>query len=153
MIVAFLFWFTYRTETRVEGLSPDPDVTIRVTAFRWSWRFDYQGEGVCVFGTPDDPPEMVVPVGWTVRIVLTSTDVIHCFFVRDFAFKRDAIPGRVTRFDLTWSGRDSTRAKCAEICGLAHYQQRFTVRAVSPSYFEGGSRTPAWPRPREHPGP
>ncbi|MGH2675925.1 MAG: hypothetical protein ACRDH1_11015, partial [Actinomycetota bacterium] len=93
--------FTFRTETRVEGLSPDPDVTIRVTAFRWSWRFDYQGEGVSVFGTPDDPPEMVVPVGRTVRIVLTSTDVIHSFFLRDFAFKRDAIPGRVTRFDLT----------------------------------------------------
>ena len=136
LIVAVLFVLTFRTETRVEDVTRDAAVTIRVEAFDWSWRFDYEGKDVSVFGTPDDPPEMVVPAGETVRVVLTSADVIHAFYVPEFLFKRDAIPGRTTRFDLNVEEPGVYRGQCAEFCGLDHARMRFTVRAVPGDEFD-----------------
>lgn len=135
LIVGVLFLLTYRTETSVETPAEEPAATVRVEAFNWSWRFTYQDRDVSVYGTPDDPPEMVVPVGEPVRIVLTATDVIHAFFVPEFLFKRDAIPGRTTRFDLRVEEPGVYRGYCAEFCGLDHWRMRFTVRAVAGEDF------------------
>jgi cytochrome c oxidase subunit 2 len=139
VIVTALFVLTFRVENRVVGL-PDPGApeapvaTIEVTAFDWSWRFDY-GNGVVVSGTPDDPPEMVVPAGQPVRIVLTSEDVVHSFYIPDFLFKRDATPGLVQRFDLLVDREGRYSGQCAEFCGLDHARMTFTLRAVSPAEF------------------
>lgn len=135
-LVVMLFVLSYRAEVRVEAPTDQPAATVRVTAFDWSWRFDYEGTDVSVIGTPDDPPEMVLPVGQPVRIRMTSTDVIHSFYVRDFLFKRDAIPGRTTSFDLTLDEAGVFRGQCAEFCGLDHYRMRFTVRGVSAGEFD-----------------
>ena len=139
VIVSALFVLTFRVENRVSRLpdpgAPDaPVTTIEVTAFDWSWRFDY-GNDVVVTGTPDDPPEMVVPAGETVRIVLTSEDVVHSFYIPDFLFKRDATPGLVQRFDLLVDREGVYSGQCAEFCGLDHARMTFTVRAVSPAEF------------------
>jgi cytochrome c oxidase subunit 2 len=136
LIVGGLFLLTYRAETTIEDIQSEPAATVTVEAFNWSWRFSYEGTGVSVFGTPDDPPEAVLPAGETVRIRLTSTDVIHAFFVRDFLFKRDAIPGRTTEFDLTIEEPGVYRGQCAEYCGLDHWRMRFTIRAVPPAEFQ-----------------
>jgi len=136
LIVGGLFLLTYRAETTIEDIQSEPAATVTVEAFNWSWRFAYEGTRVSVFGTPDDPPEAVLPAGETVRIRLTSTDVIHAFFVRDFLFKRDAIPGRTTEFDLTIEEPGVYRGQCAEYCGLDHWRMRFTIRAVPPAEFQ-----------------
>jgi cytochrome c oxidase subunit 2 len=136
LIVVGLFVLTYRTETTVEDLVAAPAATVRVEAFNWSWRFTYEDSGATVFGTPDDPPEAVLPVGRPVRFLLTSPDVIHSFFVPDFLFKRDAIPGRTTMFDLTIDRPGTYQGRCAEFCGLDHWRMRFTIRAVPPAEFE-----------------
>lgn len=136
VIVAFLFALTFDTEVDVERLARDPDVTVDVRGFTWSWRFDYRDQGVTVIGTPQQPPELVLPVGRTVRIVLTSGDVIHAFYVPGFLFKRDAIPGRVTEFDLVPQEEGEFRGFCAEFCGLDHARMTFTLRTVSPEEFE-----------------
>lgn len=139
VIVTALFVLTFRVENQVERL-PDPGApeapvaTIEVTAFDWSWRFDY-GNGAVVTGTPDDPPELVVPAGEPVRIVLTSEDVVHAFYIPDFLFKRDATPGLVQRFDLLIDEEGVYAGLCAEFCGLDHARMRFTVRAVTPAEF------------------
>lgn len=135
VIVAALFLLTLPIERRIGDLDRDPATTVHVEAFNWSWRFTYQGTGVSVAGTPADPPQMVLPVGDTVRIVLTADDVIHSFYVRDFLFKRDAIPGRPNRFDLRVEEPGVYRGQCAEYCGLDHWRMRFSIRAVSPSEF------------------
>jgi cytochrome c oxidase subunit 2 len=135
-IVAVLFVLTFRTERQVLTLDTRPAATIRVQAFDWSWRFDYEGTEVSVIGTPDDPPEMVVPVDEPVRIELTATDVIHSFYVRDFLFKRDAIPGIPNTFDLTVDEPGTYAGQCAEFCGLDHYRMRFSIRAVPAEEFE-----------------
>lgn len=138
LIVGGLFLLTFRAETAVErpGGGGEPVATVSVEAYDWSWRFTYEGTGVAVFGTPDDPPEAVLPAGETVRIRLTSDDVIHAFFVPDFLFKRDAIPGRTTEFDLSIDEPGLYRGLCAEFCGLNHWRMRFTIRAVPPLEFD-----------------
>jgi cytochrome c oxidase subunit II len=136
LIVAALFVLTYRTETAVEDLDSEPPTTVAVEAFNWSWRFTYEGTDVSIAGTPDAPPEAVLPVGETVRIRLTASDVIHSFYLPDFLFKRDAIPGRTTEFDLTLDEPGVYRGQCAEFCGLDHWRMRFTIRAVPRAEFE-----------------
>ena len=70
---------------------------IRVEGFQWEWTFYYLNEGFFTTGkTLVKPAEMVVPVDVPVHIELESRDVIHSFFVPDFLFKRDVIPGGTT---------------------------------------------------------
>jgi cytochrome c oxidase subunit II len=71
-----------------------------------------------------------------VRIILSSHDVVHAFYVPDFLFKRDATPGLIQRFDLLVEREGTYRGQCAEFCGLDHARMTFTVRAVPPSEFE-----------------
>jgi cytochrome c oxidase subunit 2 len=107
-----------------------------VTAFRWQWRFVYPDAGVTVTGAPDEPAEMVVPVGEPIRIVLSSADVNHAFYVPQFLFKRDAIPGRTTEFDVTVAEPGTYRGQCAEFCGVFHDRMLLSVRAVTRAEFD-----------------
>jgi cytochrome c oxidase subunit 2 len=135
VVVIGLFVATYNTEKRVDRVSASPDVRVRVTAFQWQWRFEYPAQGIDVIGTPARNPEMVLPVGETVQIRLVSADVDHSFYVPDFLFKRDAIPGFPNTFDLTIDHPGVYQGKCAEFCGLNHADMNFTVRGVSPTRF------------------
>lgn len=138
LIVAGLFVLTFRTEAYLDRVpsASDPAVTIDVTAFQWSWRFDYEGTGVSIIGTPDQAPQVMVPVGQTIRFVLTSPDVAHSFWVPGFLFKRDAIPGLTNRFDLDVQTPGTYLGECAEFCGLDHARMQFTVRAVPADEFQ-----------------
>ncbi len=111
-------------------------VDIRVTAFRWGWRFEYPSEGVTVEGIGTPGPEVWVPVGENVHVTLTGSDVIHSFFVPQFLFKRDAIPGHETEFAFTVEEPGSYRGQCAEFCGIGHSRMPFTVVAASRTEYE-----------------
>jgi len=143
LLVIGLFAYTYRAEANVEALAPKPDVTVAVNGYRWGWTFAYDG-GPSVSGTARNPPEMVIPLGETTRIVLTSSDVNHAFWVPDFLFKRDAIPGRTSSFDLRPSKLGTYLGRCAEFCGLDHALMSFSVRVVPPGEYarwrRGGAR-------------
>jgi cytochrome c oxidase subunit II len=140
LIVIVLFVLTYRTEQRVDDVTETPDLIVRVEAFSWGWRFTYPDAGVQIVSPPSGPgvagPDLYLPQGQTVRIDLSSSDVIHAFWVPGFDFKRDAIPGRTTSFDLTPLDLGSFRGACSEFCGLNHAFMNFTVRVVSPADFE-----------------
>ena len=144
VIVAALFAATFGTERTVDAVSAGPDVTVRVTAFNWGWRFEYPDVGAVVLGRPGAPPELVVPAGRRVRFVLTSNDVIHAFFVPGFLFKRDAIPGIVNEFEVVPEGPGRVfRGQCAEFCGLDHAAMDFTVRVETPDAFESWAASAA----------
>ena len=100
VIVVGLFLWTAHIETSVEALAPAPAVRVTVEGFRWGWSFAYAG-GPTISGTSSAPPTLVLPLGQTAAIAVTSTDVVHSFWIPDMLFKRDAIPGRVSTFDLT----------------------------------------------------
>jgi cytochrome c oxidase subunit 2 len=141
LIVIGIFVATYRTEVPIDRVTGDPPVTIDVTAFQWQWRFSYPQYGIQVVGTPSRPPTMVVPVGQTVQINLRAQDVIHAFFVPDFLFKRDAIPGKLNQFDFEVDTPGTYDGECAEFCGLDHADMVFYVMAVSPSQFRAWARS------------
>jgi cytochrome c oxidase subunit 2 len=135
IIVIGLFLSTVSTERRIDSTSIRPDVVVRVTGFRWQWRFEYPNQGVTVVGSSGREPTMVLPLGKTVMIELTSADVIHSFFVPQFLYKRDAIPGRVNRFEIAPTGVGTYRGECAEFCGLGHASMDFWVQIVPVDRF------------------
>jgi len=135
LMVAAIFGFTYRAEQNVDRVAPNPAIVVDVDGFQWEWRFTYEGKGVTVVGTPGHVPTLVLPAGETTQIVLRSEDVVHAFFVPDFLFQRQAIPGVVNRFDLTIPSPGVWPGACSQYCGLDHTSMIFTVRAVSPADF------------------
>jgi cytochrome c oxidase subunit II len=133
--VLVLFGLSLLALGRIEARNPG-GVEVTVTAFRWQWQIDYPEEGVTVIGTSEVPAEMVVPVGEPVHVSLVSPDVIHSFYVPVFLFKRDAVPGRTTTFDLTVEEAGTYRGQCAEFCGVFHDRMLLAVRAVDRAEFE-----------------
>ncbi len=140
VIVVGLFAVSFRGERRVEALVPDPAVTLHAEAYAWGWRFTYGDDGPTVVSDPSGQgvagPTIELPRGLTTRVVLTSQDVIHAFWVPGFLFKRDAIPGRTTEFDLTPTDEGSYQGVCAEFCGLNHAYMTFTVVVTDPEAFD-----------------
>lgn len=155
-VVIFLMVFSV-TKTNAFFTDPPPDLTVKVTAYQWCWRFSYAGQPVSVTGQCEQGhlPTLVLPAGRTVEVDLTSTDVIHSFWVPGLKFKVDVYPDHVNSFTFTlrqgrWLGR------CAQLCGLYHASMLFNVQAVAPARFDawlharGGSATavrPLWPGP------
>jgi cytochrome c oxidase subunit 2 len=138
VIVAGLFYYTARDEIEIDRLSAAPDVTVNVVGFRWNWQFKYDDPG-----TPDDngvpievtgqagtPPVLVLPVNRTIRFVESSPDVIHSFWVPDFLFKRDVVPGRINQFELSVTKTGTFVGRCAELCGADHDRMTFYVKVV-----------------------
>jgi cytochrome c oxidase subunit II len=136
VIVGVLFTTSVLAQRRVDRLSSRPDVLVEVEGFQWQWRFRYPGENVTVVGLPDKPPELALPEGRTAQVTLTSADVVHSFYVPDFLFKRDAVPGITNRFDVTPERSGTYRSACAEFCGLRHDDMGFSVRVLPPAEFE-----------------
>jgi cytochrome c oxidase subunit 2 len=136
VIVAVLFVLSVRGEHDVTRLADDPDLTVEVLGFQWSWQFRYEDTDVVVAGTPDVPPTMVLPIGETIRLRLVAHDVIHSFWVPEFFEKRDLIPGRENEIDVTVTESGRWVGRCAEFCGLDHASMRFAVEAVSAEEFD-----------------
>jgi len=136
VIVAVLFYYTAVSETYVNELSDDPDVTIGVVGFQWNWQFNYVKEDLQVTGRPGQPAELVLPTGRTIRFVESSPDVIHSFWVPAFLFKRDVIPGRYNQFEITIDKPGTYIGRCAEYCGVDHSRMNFSVRALPPEEYD-----------------
>ena len=111
-------------------------VDVRVTAFRWGWRFTYPNDGVVVEGIGSAGPELYVPVGENVHVSLTGEDVIHSFYVPRFLFKKDAVPGRENSFAFTVDEAGRYGGQCAEFCGIYHSKMPFTVVAVPRAEYD-----------------
>jgi cytochrome c oxidase subunit 2 len=84
---------------------------------------------------------MVLPLGETTRIELSASDVNHGFWVPAFYFKRDAIAGQTTDFDLTPNKLGTFSGRCSSFCGLDHALMLFSVRVVTPRDFARWQRS------------
>jgi cytochrome c oxidase subunit 2 len=141
LIIAGLFFFTVVVQDKVQARSDNPDETIAVNAFKWNWQFVYpgttgpDGEPVNTIGTSSEIPILVLPTDRTVRFEVASADVIHSFWVPEFLFKLDVIPGnengRNNVFEVTVREQGAYVGRCAELCGTYHAFMNFEVRAVS----------------------
>jgi cytochrome c oxidase subunit 2 len=130
-MTCFLTWFTIGYRDFVWLGSPPPDaMDVYVLGKQWMWQFSY----------PDGPSAvdtLRVPAGRPVRLLLTSRDVIHSFFVPEFRIKQDAIPNRYTQtwFQATRTGE--FQVLCAEFCGTDHSMMRGRVIVMDPAEYDG----------------
>ncbi len=150
IMVLGMFWFTARDQSEILTLDNDQSQTVNVVGFRWSWAFNYLDEDVYAIGMPadsqiisEDPAiaemqisTLVLPVDEKVRFELTSPDVIHSFWVPQFLFKMDVIPGKTNAFELTPDKIGTFSGKCAELCGAYHSQMLFNVKVVERAEFD-----------------
>jgi cytochrome c oxidase subunit 2 len=115
-----------------------PALQVQVTAFQWCWQFRYAGQPVSVTGQCQGRslPTLMLPAGVPVRISVTSRDVIHAFWLPYLRWKLDAFPGHVSSFVVTLEHQGRWLGRCAQFCGLYHYQMDFWVQAVSPAQFD-----------------
>ena len=138
----------------------DPDLTVVATGYQWKWHYAYQGEDVDFFsnlarpsqtarqrqaGVDPDSVEnylldvdnrLIVPKDRKVRLLLTSNDVLHAWWVPELAIKKDAIPGFVNE---TWFQANETgvyRGQCAELCGMDHGYMPIVVEVVEQAAFD-----------------
>jgi heme/copper-type cytochrome/quinol oxidase subunit 2 len=122
-----------RRPAAMAGATGSP--TVDVTAFQWGWRFAYTGTHVRVSGGLGRTPELVVPAGQPVHVRLHSDDVVHSFSVPSLHFERQALPGRVTEFDLTVAEVGTYPGMCGTYCGLAHTEMPLLIRAMPREAF------------------
>jgi len=132
VIVAFFFLYGEQTLADVQRREPNPAVELRIDSFQWQWTFYYLNEGFFVSGrTLTKVPVIALPVGAPVHVRLESRDVVHEFYVPEFLFMRNALPGRPNEFAFTPARIGTFRGQCAEFCGLHHDQMRFVLKVVS----------------------
>ncbi len=134
LVVFGLFAATLVVENK-EVSNPKTDVTVDVNAFQWGWKFIYPGTETAVIGQTTQDPTMVIPVNTNVHINLTSTDVIHGFYVKAFNFSRYALPGVLNQFTLEAVKTGNFYGQCTQLCGLYHSLMFFNVRVVSKSGY------------------
>jgi cytochrome c oxidase subunit 2 len=147
VLIAVLFYFTAKDENYIDALPAKPAVTVNVLGFQWSWQFNYPQ-----YHLTNDPsatvtntgnmwgegplPVLEIPTGETVQFNLTSDDVIHAFWVPEFLFKRDVIPGHPNHFAITATQTGTFIGHCSELCGLYHSRMLFTLKVVTPQQFQ-----------------
>ena len=141
MVVVF-FFHTVNAQNDILDEVDDPDHTILVTGYQWSWIFNYTEEeaveapNVYEFGTASYIPTLVLPVDETVEFRLHSSDVIHDFWITGFLMKMDVVPGRVNHFQVTPTEIGSYSGKCAELCGVSHSRMLFNVEVVTRADYD-----------------
>jgi cytochrome c oxidase subunit II len=133
-----------------EDHTENADMTIKVTGHQWYWEYTYPDNGNVDFTSYivkdedlkpgqlrllDVDNQLVLPAGKNIRILTTSADVIHSFFIPSLGVQRYAIPGRTIE---TWVRIDKPGVyygECNQICGTNHSFMPISVKAVTPEEF------------------
>ncbi len=149
IVVVALFFASARVLNIVDARQPENvAVKIEVVGYQWQWKFAYPAEKIEIFGAATAYPEMVVPINERIEITLVGQDVNHGFYIPQFLFQRDMVPGKTNYFEFTPNKLGTFTGQCSAFCGLLHHQMGFTVRVVTRAEYD------AWieeTRPKEEP--
>jgi cytochrome c oxidase subunit II len=179
LILVAIAWQSFPLIYRQERIPAEAELTLKATGNSWFWNFEYPDQGVTITANPlsqSDAEEqgrpyllattepLLVPLDTTVRVIVTSNDVIHSFAVPAFGVKEDAIQGRTNE---TWFRVESSMVRpgsvfygqCSELCGIQHAYMPIEIHAVTRAEWErwvtaqGGSlASSAAPAPSAAPG-
>src|SRR6478609_5615733 len=153
IVLVAMAWPATRTMLEMKDAS-NADIAVKVTAYQWRWEYDYQKEGVRLISnlsTPRDQIEerdgpgkpknehyllevdipMVGPVGKKVRLLITSNDVIHGWYVPQLGINQYGIPGFIKDAWFTVDKPGTYRGQCSQICGKEHGFMPIVVIAKS----------------------
>jgi len=137
----------------------DADMTIKITGYQWKWHYDYLDEGFSFFSTlaqdsnesrkldsgidprtvknylleVDNP--VVVPINKKIRLLTTSNDVIHAWWIPELGWKRDAIPGFINDNWTVVNKPGTYRGQCTELCGKDHGYMPIVFKAVTEAEY------------------
>ncbi|MFQ5994575.1 MAG: cytochrome c oxidase subunit II [Acidiferrobacterales bacterium] len=130
------------------------DLTVKITGYQWKWRYDYMDHDVGFFSVLSTPREqienreekgehyllevdnpLVLPVNKKVRLLLTTNDVLHAWWVPKLGVKKDGIPGFINEMWAKIEKPGVYRGQCAELCGKDHGFMPIVVNAVDEQEF------------------
>ncbi len=136
------------------------EMTVKITGFQWKWKYEYLDHDISFVSSLKadsnaarqlhsgiDPVDvenylldvdhpLVLPVGTKVRFLITADDVIHAWWVPDFGWKRDAIPGFINEAWTLIEEPGIYRGQCAELCGKDHGFMPIVVEALPMADYE-----------------
>lgn len=133
-LVLYLAFVGSSTLGEVERRYPGP-LEVNVVGQQWSWRFEYPTEE----GFPVISDVLYLPLNQPVLLHLSSSDVIHSFWVPEFRIKQDALPGGeafVRDIRITPNKLGDYELRCAELCGAQHWSMLSEVKVVSQTTFD-----------------
>ncbi|WP_336650893.1 MULTISPECIES: aa3-type cytochrome oxidase subunit II [unclassified Leucobacter] len=147
ILVLGFFAFTAQEQNKIEARIDNPDNTVEVIGKRWAWDFNYVDDDVYFQGVQvqtdaegnakeDTMPVLYLPVDKTTEIRLETRDVIHSFWVVEFLYKKDMIPGQTNYMSFTPTKTGTFMGKCAELCGEYHSMMLFEVRVVEQDEYD-----------------
>ena len=146
ILVLGFFAFTAKTQDNIEQPIAHPQVKITVYGKRWSWDFNYQNENVFSPGIQaqvgkggalEQPLNtLYLPVNKRVQIEIKSRDVAHSFWIVNFLYKKDMIPGKTNYMYFVPEKVGTYQGKCAELCGQYHSLMLFQVKVVSQADYD-----------------
>lgn len=127
IVVAGFFYYGYLVFQDIR--TPSPGATdIHAVGRQWLFEFRYPDGRTSI-------NELRVPVGGPVKLILSSDDVIHSFFVPDFRLKQDMVPGQYTTLYLHPDKEGTYPILCAEYCGVAHSTMRADLIVMEPGAY------------------
>jgi len=149
ILVLGFFAYTARDQSAIEVDPGNPDVQIEVFGKQWAWDFNYLTDDVYSAGVQaeanadgsgsineEDLPVLYLPVDKKIQIDIESRDVIHSFWIIDFLYKKDTIPGKSNHMYFTPTKIGTYQGKCAELCGEYHSMMLFQVKVVSQADYD-----------------
>jgi len=126
----FVFIFVWGAVIFFQERTPPRGATeVYVVAKQWMWKLQHE-EG------PREINELHVPVGRDIKMIMTSQDVIHSFYVPAFRIKQDVLPGRYTTFWFRATKPGTYHLFCAEYCGTQHSGMIGSVVVMQPAQYE-----------------
>ncbi|GAA2188099.1 MULTISPECIES: aa3-type cytochrome oxidase subunit II [Leucobacter] len=147
ILVIGFFAFTAQEQSKIEARYDNPENVVEVLGKRWSWDFNYVDDDVFFQGIQvqtdgdgeaeaETMPVLYLPVDKTTEIRLETRDVIHSFWVVEFLYKKDMIPGQTNYMSFTPTKTGTFMGKCAELCGEYHSMMLFQVKVVEQDEYD-----------------
>lgn len=126
------------------------DMTIKAIGHQWYWTYEYPDEEISYdsymvedkdikegqYRLLEVDRRIVVPVGATVKVLVTADDVLHSFAVPSFGVKMDAVPGRVNETWFRVNKEGVYYGQCSELCGAKHGFMPIAVEVVSKEAYQ-----------------
>ena len=153
LILVVIGAFSLPALFRSQEMPPDPDLVVKAIGNQWYWSYEYPDNDISfdsIMLTKDELADagysedeyllatdtaVVVPVGQTVLLQVTSNDVIHSWTIPAFAIKQDAVPGRIAQAWFNVDQEGVFFGQCSELCGINHAYMPIVVKAVSPEKY------------------
>ncbi len=126
LIVIFVYGFVVYKDMRTP---PEDSLEVTVTGRQWLWQFKYNNGKTTL-------NELYIPEGRPIKLVMTSEDVLHSFFVPAFRVKQDLVGGMYTYLWFTPTKNGTYELFCAEYCGTGHSAMLGKVIVMSPQEYE-----------------